>query len=827
MKLIRENKFKKGVLAVAISAALTGCNLFDDDDDSSSSSSSTSQTTSFNVSLGNAPQTLASASFDWTNPLSAIVPQAYAATTGLDETNFKVVIVDENGNAVEVFELTADQVEESPAGSGNYIIEAPGVPQLNCVIAVNVDGELQVQAGESLAASNALFAPTTATDIDVDLESTVAYQQFLDSVQESGGFDQYDVDDPGQVAAVEQLVNNVQQQLEELDLEDYLGNNSLETILSGENIVDENDQAVDWEAVVEQVVQEVIQEQIDDIQNATSTTIASLIQSGGLNWFDADVDTEFSQDNEPYIQDFRELEVERGTISATGVETFYEYDFEEDAWSEGETFDPDTEEADDDLVLTADGWVNSSDSFEVVEVDTEEGTVLIQDVLVNSVQSLVSTLQAIDLEGKNIEEFLDENADQEDLATFMDSDAVFSEGATGVKISVAEVNDTYYLWYEPGNDDGTCWDNETPLAADLGGNCERVWQNNSETAPTTLAQLVTDTASTVDNINASTTAIWFNNALVELVETTELNEETEETTTVRTAQFFLQDSASGAYSLFTPEDESTPEWSYQTPDGLAEGESLIHLPIPDELLDELDMDDDESVRVFAVHQGFVRQGSFIAAGSTEDDNGEWVFNATAAEDIVETFDSIYQDTFLVDCFYESGWDDDAFNGLGAPVEPNTLKAFDAVVNDEECGGIDSAVTTAVLTANTWYDEDESVTFNDDGTGSFTETTDAGVETTDFTWSINTTAGDYIPNGTVETVIETTINEGEADEQDITFTERYAPVGYDDEAGRLSLINFSTNSAWYVEGSDIPDGTGEIWNTVFLDTEPTGVAEEAQ
>ncbi|GLQ32671.1 hypothetical protein [Litoribrevibacter albus] len=821
MKLIRDNKFKKGVLAVAISAALTGCNWFDDDDDSSSSSSSSSsQSTTFNVSLGNAPQTLASASFDWTNPLVSMMSQAYADTTGLDETNFKVVIVDADGNAVEVFELTADQVEESPAGSGNYVIEAPGVPQLNCVIAVNVDGELIVEAGDSLASSNALFAPTTATDIDVDLESTVAYQQFLETVQTNGGFDAYDVDDPGQVAAVEQLISNVEQQLEALNLEDYLSdaNIDLADLLSGEEVVDEEGNTVNFETVLNDAVDEIINEQIDDIQNATTTTIASLVQNGGLNWFWAEADTEFSQDNSPYNKDFDELEVERGAISSTG-EVFYEYDFDADDWTEGESFDPTSDDADDDLVLTAEGWVNSSDSIEVVSVNTTEGTVLLQDSAVNSLQLEVSTLQALDLEGKNIEDFLETNADEEDLATFIGSDAVFGAGATGVKISVAAVNDNYTLWYDEGEDDGSCWGNANELAADRGGNCETVWVNNSEGPATALTQLVTDTPSTSDTIFNSTVAVWVDDVLVELVETTEVNEETQATTTVRTAQFFIY--GDGNTTLFVPEDGSTPEWSYASPTGLGADESLIVLPIPEELMDEMDSDDDEAVRIFAVHDGFVRPGVFVEAGAVEDEGGEWVFNATAANNIVDAFDSIYQDVFLVDCFYESGWDDNAFEGLGAPVEPNTLKAFEASVNDEECGGVVSGVDADVLTANTWYDDGDEVTFNADGTGSFFEPAETETDTDqtfEFTWSINSTADDGIPNGTIEIVIDTTINE-----QDLIFTERYAPVGYDAEAGLLSFKAFSTNSIWYFEGSDIPDGTGEIWSGTLSTSQTTSDA----
>ena len=234
----------------------------------------------------------------------------------------------------------------------------------------------------------------------------------------------------------------------------------------------------------------------------------------------------------------------------------------------------------------------------------------------------------------------------------------------------------------------------------------------------------------------------------------------------------------------------------------------------------LDIDDNELTHIYAVVDGYVRQGSFVAAGQTEDSSGEWVFNSTAADNIENAFDGIYQDAFLVDCGYESGWDDDAFNGFGAPIEPNTLKAFTASVNAEGCGGIDSSATSAVITANTWYEGGDAFTFNADGTGSVSFQEDGEDVTFALTWTINTAADDNIPNGTVVAVIN-----GEQDGVSFTFTEHYAPVGYDSETNVISLKIFSTNSVWYGEGSDIPEGTGEIWTAAFTDSNTETTTED--
>ncbi|GAA3925429.1 hypothetical protein [Litoribacillus peritrichatus] len=812
MALSNHFKFKKGLLALAVSGALAGCGSDSDSSSSTTVTPTTASSTAFTVSLADAPDSVASAAFDWTNPLSLLMPKAYAAKTGLDLSNFSVVVVDADGNVVETVDAEDLVIEE--LGNGRYEITVPGSEQLNCLIAVNLDGPLVIQVGDDITETNSLFAPTTAKEIDLDLESTVAYQQFLKTVDD---FDDYDVDDPAQVAAIEELINNVEQQLEALDLETLLddANTSLADLLG-------DDEALQLQ--IEQTVGNIIEEQIDQIADATATSIADLVNSGGLNWFEADVDVEFSQNNAPYSFDFDDLEVERGTISATGTELFYEYDFDEDEWGEAETFDPTSDTATEDLILTANGWANSADAFSVVDIDTESGSITIQDAAVASVQMNIGTLQALDLEGKSVESFMDTNADQEDLAVFMASDAMFSANASAVKISFTNVNELYSLRYDDG-DENSCWgENSTP--ADFGGNCERVYLDGEETAPTSLNSLVTNIASLPGE--QGFVGIWIDGGiLVQLLETETINADTQDVTTVRTARFFTENTSDepGAPDrvLFVPEDESDTVWSLASPTGLAEGESIIVLPIPEGIHQASDLDESETTLIYAVVDGFVRPGAYQMAGQQEDESA-WVFNTVAAGDVLNAFNPLYQDAFLVNCDYESGWNDDAFDGLGAPLEANTLKAFTASVNAAGCGGIDSAVTEAVLTANTWYEDGDAYTFNADGSGSvsFLDENDQGVEeevSLALTWSVNTTADDNIPNGTVVAVIETEL-EGVA----FTFTEHYAPVGYDAENNRLSLKIFSTNSLWYGNDSDFPDGSGEIWTSTFSSTADDNVTE---
>jgi len=584
-----------------------------------------------------------------------------------------------------------------------------------------------------------------------------------------------------------------------------------------------------------------------------------LMNNGGFYWMDAEarVTSRFQSDgSSTYPYEFEELWAERGFINADGAEIFYEFDFEDtETWIE-EQFDSTADTPDDDFVLTANGWVNMADSFELVSVDEAEGSVVIQDSQINAVQATVSTLQAIDLEGKNIEDFIGINADLEDFAAFIDSDAVFSAGATGVKIGFTATNTNYFLRYENG-EGGVCYDGT--LAADLGGNCDRVYLNNmtggepttpegdgtvpdgsvsdgpiseeptettssSSSAPTSLDQVISTTAVTVDDVAMSTTAFWLDMYhLVHLVDGTD----------GRDAQYFNVDmtGANGpVYELITLEDGSTPSWDFESPTGLAEGEQMIVFTIPDEVRDNLEFDD-EGTRILSVNAGFVRNGAKVIAGEIEEEAGEWVFNGQANTDVVNAFDPIYQDTFLVNCDYNSPFDDAALNGFGAPSESNTFKAFLKLINDPTdeqdfgsgqpinfggCGGALTSLTAEDLTGTDWIEFDEPIVFNTDGTGTFDGTIS-------FNWSINNTAGDGIPDTTVTLT-------GTATEGDVTtgFTEYWVPVGEDTEAGTFSFKIFSMIDVWYESPTSLTEGTGEIWSAVLQpDTAESeaGIVEE--
>jgi len=104
MKL-QKSYLKKGLLALAVSSALTGC--FDDNDDNAVAvgSGTSSTTTTFPVTVdvpaSLVPQT--ASTFDWKHPIKSLMNAAYALTVAdLGKENFEVVVVDGDGNVIEV-----------------------------------------------------------------------------------------------------------------------------------------------------------------------------------------------------------------------------------------------------------------------------------------------------------------------------------------------------------------------------------------------------------------------------------------------------------------------------------------------------------------------------------------------------------------------------------------------------------------------------------------------------------------------------------------------------------------------------------------------------
>jgi hypothetical protein len=164
------------------------------------------------------------------------------------------------------------------------------------------------------------------------------------------------------------------------------------------------------------------------------------------------------------------------------------------------------------------------------------------------------------------------------------------------------------------------------------------------------------------------------------------------------------------------------------------------------------------------------------------------------------------------CGYESGWDDTADEGLGAPINPNSFADFETVIT--ACGGAMS-IQVSDVAGKSFSDFEETTSFfdtgsgteADPGTGEFNEGT--GEAAIPFEWYVETVNGnDYLVLYTDSTIA-----------QDLptghSVRETTALISLEGEAG-VSGTQYSFVK--YSEGSNYGDmvratgDDGEIWNS---------------
>ncbi|MFT6907444.1 MAG: hypothetical protein ACJAS1_004125 [Oleiphilaceae bacterium] len=790
---------KRSLLATAISLGVAACG-------SSSSSSSDpvaapvpAASTTFTVAV-DAPESLERvAALGWDQKISRFFfPTAMAADgNDLSSENFKVVLVDAEGNVVEEVTIAAENISKN--SDGTWEISVPGDPRLDCLIVVDINKPVEITVGSGVP-SDVLYAPTTAVEIDVDVASTAAYQNFIEELAATPGqtFDDLglDVDNPEDVAAVEAVVERVQQVFEELVSEGSLDLTvgSLEQML----------------AAADAKVEEIIEQEISNVVNAATGTAAELINGGGLFWYDGEFDQAGG------TTDLEVDEIERGYIGATGLETFTEYDFNDEnrGWSESEIFDPSTDAAEDDRILTGDGWANSADAYRVVSIN-DDGTVTIQDATLSLVQEKITAVQVTSLEGRNIEDFMEVSSG--DFSLIIESDKVFEAGAKAYRLGFTSVNDIYNLWFDLDTlSNGNCeYRENTPEG--LGGNCEtagRIVAGQYLESTDALSDLISDAAvedpSTDDTsfVSVDISRGDDDNAIVAELVAAEVEGND------NTANFYAYN-WNGGYELL-----ASSSWTYQTPAGLGEGEKIVVLPIPDEVFAAGEFDSDEHTFIFAEDQGYVRKGNFVAAGEVSEEVDDWVFNSTANGNILAAVDFDFLDTLTVSASSESVWDDaedELYDGIGGPQTGTefTYKAFErsVLLARSSAEGVDHDITADDIAGKTFYENiDESITFNEDGTG----VSDDEGETYDFTWSIN--GEGYIIN-----------DFGDTEKGGYTFAAQDTIAAISDPTSEegIELKILFQNSLWQQIGPDgesdtlvISANQGEVWSSTWSTVEPS-------
>ncbi|BDY04626.1 hypothetical protein [Ferrimonas sp. YFM] len=747
-------------LMLAMSTALVGCGSdsdpapqTEDPGNPGPSDPPAPQLTTFNVSLS-APDALVA--MQRTKRLApgfadALLSKAWAVdASDIPAEGIALVVVDSNGVVLERVTLTEENLSYNE-DNGTWEISIDGDPRLDCIVLFDLDGEITVEVGQPVP-DDTLYAPTTSLDVDVDLASTAAYQQLLSSIAEDLSFEDVGIDptDPDAVAELEQVINELQEQFDEL-------------VTEGNINLDGYSDVAELLAAVETIVEEVVESGLADLAGESAATLAAEFAEGGtgVTWFES-----WSwEDGYGY-----ELEMEYGRLTPV-TDAFYELDAESMAWSEAMSYDS-SADADGNLVLTDTGWQQMADYWAFVGVN-DDGSLGFSDAKESVGYRLFADI-SVTLAGRDLKEFLSVRSETAILSALLKEGVSFADGDLAFKVSDERLAYGYELFtYDDGL--ATAW---------------RYGEQGALSAVPSLSDIPAATAGEGPEgglwLNTDYGSKWGNHFVAKLVDDE-----------AKTVNFYLIDQQAGTTTM-----AGSGSWSYQTHAGLGEGGQLIQFAIPQAVSDQLTESPEYATVIVANYQDGDSAGAFMGAmmdaGSGDEDT--WVFNHSAGQKIVDAVEFAYLDQFSFGsanaCELESDYSDDAYDGLGGPVElPYTDRAFYRMVSlCQKRSDTDKPFTTELISGKSaTLFEDESVTFNADGTTLW----EGEDESVTGAWEITDEGHLKMTIGPIEIAG----NSGET----YTLTDEEILVIVASEGNSLDVRGFYRNSLWAEMG---PDGEGE-------------------
>lgn len=165
------------------------------------------------------------------------------------------------------------------------------------------------------------------------------------------------------------------------------------------------------------------------------------------------------------------------------------------------------------------------------------------------------------------------------------------------------------------------------------------------------------------------------------------------------------------------------------------------------------------------------------------------------------------------CGYQSGWDDFADGGLGAPTNPNSFADFTAVL--ASCGGTMQIAATDIV-GKTFIDSDETITFLDTGAATEADPSTGEINSDGdiiaFEWYIETTGNTTYLVKYSDSSISSVLPTG------LSLRETSALISLDGELGvsgtKYSLIHYYEQSNYSDMDRDI-GSDGEIWSAIAV------------
>lgn len=538
-----------------------------------------------------------------------------AQSNSLAPENFAVTVVDTSGKVVEVVELTSDNLIRNDDGSWTIVL--PGNPQLNCLVVVDLNKPIVITPQQPLP-PEVIFAPTVAAELEVSIESTAAYQAFLDLLADDQSFADlgFDITDAESLALVEQLLAQIQETYARL-------------IDSGSFDPQAFSSVDDVLARIEAQVATIVEQEIASSQNTSDSQLAdALAASQSLYEFEGQLP------DSPAYAKLNETEEVRFNLTGSS--------FEIERYQDN----------DGNLLLTADGWEQLADWVKTEAQDN--GSVIITDENIAAFKEQYSAARAVDLNGRNISDFLSIDPDTQLTGFMMKSGDIFPEGAVAYQLTEGTVlNDSAKLFCNDPNDCEllliTSYDFLLPETPAEPGD-----EATSELTPANLfeEQLVqAEAATSVAELTAFSIGRSFSGP-----ETTEVVAEVVADQTVKFHQITATFETDLEVPDFTLTELASGSWSFRALDGLEDGQQVLTFELPAVVRDALEKNipptappfaqervldnyPEGTLYLIAEYNGRLVPGSYTPAGTNIATSG-YVFNETAGEAIVTSFDEV-------------------------------------------------------------------------------------------------------------------------------------------------------------------------------------------
>jgi hypothetical protein len=501
----------------------------------------------------------------------------------------------------------------------------------------------------------------------------------------------------------------------------------------------------------------------------TTANIAAVLSTGdSLHFFEAD--DFYDDDVEQNVLEFLYSSVSADDNGAVVISDFM-YDTTSSNWV------VDTEsDTDQNCVLANSTWNCVDEESETITV---EGDAVIVKVGNLDATSTEITGVSVDLSGKRIQTFLDD----EEFLRVTDPQANFSTGATGYKLSFKRTQDMYALYKDNVATVADCWGGKALAGQSFNPTDE--WCNNTfvrtgdgehstdGAAATTLAELISATAAInpTDITDIKGTQIYggYSQIIVEFV-------------TGGVANFYTVKYVEGQESNI--ESKIVGSWKEEVVDS----KTLLSFMLPPLLAHQGDFDRDERSPFFTVEKGYVRHGQMESIGESGDQ--DWVFNDAARDQIKAAFDFDLSTDFTPCSTGDRDYD------LDNLAEDPGATAAEFVASASNCSAVD--FTANELVDTTLVAEFGFLDFKTVSEGVFLgEVGDDMNAVLDFTWTVNSNGHIVVSTSAVE--------EGE------TVHLRLTLAKIEENARQISLKTFGQEAAT-AAGLDTAKGNieGEVW-----------------